>query len=139
MGKGTKIAGAVVGIFAVIAVVGYAYESTTGLNMITGEKKIYGVGADQQIAESAKFKIDIISCSEEGGGFITVKASLTNIDNRNHSPDMIIYASDSNNKIVTFEKHIERDVAPRQTVYIDRMMKSDQPITQCGIKIEKAN
>ncbi|MGI0021823.1 MAG: excalibur calcium-binding domain-containing protein [Nitrososphaeraceae archaeon] len=51
MSKGAKIAGIIVGIFALIAIIGYGYEATTGLNMITGEKKTSGVGADKWIQQ----------------------------------------------------------------------------------------
>jgi len=47
LGKGTQIFGIIVGAFVVLFVVGYAYESSTGLNMLTGEKKTSGVGADK--------------------------------------------------------------------------------------------
>jgi hypothetical protein len=47
MGKGTKIAGIVVLSFIILFAIGYAYEDSTGLNMITGEKKTSGVGADK--------------------------------------------------------------------------------------------
>ncbi len=47
MGKKTAISGVIVIAFAIFVGIGIAYESTTGLNMITGEKKTSGVGADK--------------------------------------------------------------------------------------------
>jgi|TARA_B110000495_G_C22795116_1_gene464595 hypothetical protein len=46
-GKGTKIIGIVVLAFVVFVAVGVTYESTTGLNMATGERKTSGAGADK--------------------------------------------------------------------------------------------
>ena len=44
---GTKILGICVLSFVLFMVIGIAYEGTTGLNMLTGEKKTSGVGADK--------------------------------------------------------------------------------------------
>ena len=51
MGNKTKIFGIIVGIFVIFTIVGIAYESATGLNMLTGEKKTSGAGADKWIQE----------------------------------------------------------------------------------------
>jgi len=51
VGKGTKILGIGVGVFIIFVIIGIAYESSTGLNMITGEKKTSGVGADKWIQQ----------------------------------------------------------------------------------------
>ena len=53
MGKGTKIAGIGVLGFIVFFAIGYAYEDSTGLNMISGEKKTSGVGADKWTTSSS--------------------------------------------------------------------------------------
>ena len=45
--KGTKIAAMIVVPFVLFIAIGMVYESSTGLNMITGEKKTSGVGADK--------------------------------------------------------------------------------------------
>lgn len=47
----TKYFGIATGIFVIFVIVGIAYESTTGLNMLTGERKTSGAGADKWIEE----------------------------------------------------------------------------------------
>jgi hypothetical protein len=47
MKKGTRNIAIAVGVFVVIIGVGLAYESATGLHMLTGEKKTSGVGSDK--------------------------------------------------------------------------------------------
>lgn len=49
----TKIFGIIVAIFVIFTIIGIAYESTTGLNMLTGEKKTSGVGADKWTEEES--------------------------------------------------------------------------------------
>lgn len=51
MAKRTKIVGICAGSFVIFAIIGIAYESFTGLNMLTGEKKTSGVGADKWIKQ----------------------------------------------------------------------------------------
>jgi len=47
MGKVTKVLGICVLSFVLFVAIGIVYEGSTGLNMITGEKKTSGVGADK--------------------------------------------------------------------------------------------
>jgi len=47
LGKGTKVIGIIVLAFVLFVGIGIAYESSTGLNMVTGEKKTSGAGADK--------------------------------------------------------------------------------------------
>lgn len=52
IGKGTKILGIAVGILVVITIIGITYESMTGVDTITGERKTTGIGSEKWEEES---------------------------------------------------------------------------------------
>jgi len=85
------------------------------------------------------FTFELISCIVGEFDFTTVKGTIKNIDNEYHSPELMIYLSDSNKEVLTFVKQFSTGIAPGQKVIIERGVPSHPDAAGCGIRTVSNN
>ena len=85
------------------------------------------------------FTFELISCIVDEFDVRTVKGTITNIDSEYHSPEVMVYLSDSNKEVLTFVQQLSTGIAPGQKIIIERGVPNHPDAVGCGFKIVSEN
>jgi len=91
----------------------------------------------QDVTGGQLFSVDLTSC--DLNGTIVLKGTITNNDSIYHSPVMMLYLTDSNNKTIGTIEHIEYDIAPGQTIFIDHPIGTLPDVAGCGMYMKSVD